>query len=73
MNLTVVPHLLVRLLGRVAAQVLCSIITLSVYVLLYRLLDVFAPFRVDPIAYGVCAILVHFGLMTYLQIQRLDD
>ena len=72
-NVTVVPQLLVKLLGLAAAQVLCAIVTLSAYVLLYRLLAAYAPFHVDPIAYGVCAILVHFGLMTYLQIRRLDD
>ena len=73
MNVTLVPQLLVRLLGRVAAQVLCSVLTLSFYILLYRLLDAFAPFRVDPLAYGVLAILFHFGLMIYTQIQKLDD
>jgi hypothetical protein len=67
------PSILVKLAGRTVAQVICTVVTLSVYLLIYRLLDAYAPFEVDPIFYFVFVILFHFGLATYVWIQGLEE
>ena len=68
-----VPSFLIKLVGQATATIVCAIVTVSAYVLLYRVLDAYAPFEVDLLIYGVAVILFHFGLMTLMQIRSLED
>ena len=71
--ITIVPLFLVRLIGRGIASVICSIITISAYILLYRILATYAPFRVDAVYYITAVLIFHFGLVTYVGLRNLDE
>jgi len=70
--MTIVPPFLVRLIGRGIASAICSIITISAYILVYRILVTYAPFRVDAVYYIAAVLIFHSGLVTYFALRKLD-
>jgi len=72
-KLSLAPQFLIRLVGAAAAQFICTVMTWSFYFGLFRLLDKYAPVRVDAVVYIALALVFHVALVTYFSIRKQDN